>query len=281
MDSNITKAVIKAATAAKADKNAEDYYKDGVLVCGKCHTNKEKKIQLAGECVTVRCICKCESEERERIQKQKDYEEEMRRIERLKVASLMDAKLKSATLKTFTQKEDNQKLYTIVKNYVDNFETFYKSNRGLLFWGTVGTGKSYAAACIANELLNRKIPVVMTSFVKVLQVIQDNTETETEFVNRLCAARLLIIDDLGTERNTDYALEKVYNVIDSRYRTGKPLILTTNLNLQDMQMTQDIRYQRIYDRIFEMCHPVMVNGTSWRINQAKERFNETKRLLEG
>lgn len=281
MDSNITKAVIKAATAAKADKNAEDYYKDGVLVCGKCHTNKEKKIQLAGECVTVRCICKCESEERERIQKQKDYEEEMRRIERLKVASPMDAKLKSATLKTFTQKEDNQKLYTIVKNYVDNFETFYKSNRGLLFWGTVGTGKSYAAACIANELLNRKIPVVMTSFVKVLQVIQDNTENETEFVNRLCAARLLIIDDLGTERNTDYALEKVYNVIDSRYRTGKPLILTTNLNLQDMQMTQDIRYQRIYDRIFEMCHPVMVNGTSWRINQAKERFNETKRLLEG
>lgn len=281
MDSNITKAVIKAATAAKADKNAEDYYKDGVLVCGKCHTNKEKKIQLAGECVTVRCICKCESEERERIQKQKDYEEEMRRIERLKVASLMDAKLKSATLKTFTQKEDNQKLYTIVKNYVDNFETFYKSNRGLLFWGTVGTGKSYAAACIANELLNRKTPVVVTSFVKVLQVIQDNTENETEFVNRLCAARLLIIDDLGTERNTDYALEKVYNVIDSRYRTGKPLILTTNLNLQDMQMTQDIRYQRIYDRIFEMCHPVMVNGTSWRINQAKERFNETKRLLEG
>lgn len=281
MDSNITKAVIKAATAAKADKNAEDYYKDGVLVCGKCHTNKEKKIQLAGEYVTVRCICKCESEERERIQKQKDYEEEMRRIERLKVASLMDAKLKSATLKTFTQKEDNQKLYTIVKNYVDNFETFYKSNRGLLFWGTVGTGKSYAAACIANELLNRKTPVVMTSFVKVLQVIQDNTENETEFVNRLCAARLLIIDGLGTERNTDYALEKVYNVIDSRYRTGKPLILTTNLNLQDMQMTQDIRYQRIYDRIFEMCHPVMVNGTSWRINQAKERFNETKRLLEG
>lgn len=281
MDSNITKAVIKAATAAQAEKNPEDYYKDGILFCGKCHTNKEKKIQLAGECVTVRCICKCESEERERIQKQKEYEEEMRRIEKLRVASLMDAKLESATLKTFTRKEDNQKLYTIVKNYVENFDTFYKSNRGLLFWGTVGTGKSYAAACIANELLNRRIPVVMTSFVKVLQVIQDNTENETEFVNRLCAARLLIIDDLGTERNTDYALEKVYNVIDSRYRTGKPLILTTNLNLQDMQMTQDIRYQRIYDRIFEMCHPVMVNGTSWRINQAKERFNETKRLLEG
>lgn len=281
MDSDITKAVIEAATAAQPEKNDGDYYEDDILYCGKCHTNKEKKLQFAGQWVKVRCICKCEAAERERIEKQKEYEEEMRRIERLKVASLMDAKLQSATLKTFTKKQDNQKLYTIVKNYVENFDTFYKSNRGLLFWGTVGTGKSYAAACIANELLNRRIPVVMTSFVKVLQVIQDNTEKETEFVSRLCAARLLIIDDLGTERNTDYALEKVYNVIDSRYRTGKPLILTTNLNLQDMQMTQDIRYQRIYDRIFEMCHPVMVNGISWRIEQAKERFNETKRLLEG
>ena len=279
MDSNITKAVIKAATAAKADKNAEDYYKDGVLVCGKCHTNKEKKIQLAGECVTVRCICKCESEERERIQKQKDYEEEMRRIERLKVASLMDAKLKSATLKTFTQKEDNQKLYTIVKNYVDNFETFYKSNRGLLFWGTVGTGKSYAAACIANELLNRKIPVVMTSFVKVLQVIQDNTENETEFVNRLCAARLLIIDDLGTERNTDYALEKVYNVIDSRYRSGKPLIVTTNLTLTELQNPQDTPHARIYDRLLEMCAPVCFSGENFRRESAQNKLNRLKQLM--
>ena len=281
MDSNITKAVIKAATAAKADKNAEDYYKDGVLVCGKCHTNKEKKIQLAGECVTVRCICKCESEERERIQKQKDYEEEMRRIERLKVASLMDAKLKSATLKTFTQKEDNQKLYTIVKNYVDNFETFYKSNRGLLFWGTVGTGKSYAAACIANELLNRKIPVVMTSFVKVLQVIQDNTENETEFVNRLCAARLLIIDDLGTERNTDYALEKVYNVIDSRYRSRKPLIVTTNLTLEELQHPEDTAHARIYDRLLEMCSPLCFTGENLRKAAAQGKMEQLKRLLAG
>ena len=65
----------------------------------------------------------------------------MRRIERLKVASLMDAKLKSATLKTFTQKEDNQKLYTIVKNYVDNFETFYKSTEGFCSGERLEPGK--------------------------------------------------------------------------------------------------------------------------------------------
>ena len=71
----------------------------------------------------------------------------------------------------------------------------------------------------------------------------------------LNTAKLLIIDDLGAERGTDYALEKVYNIIDSRYLSGKPLILTTNMTLKDMQESEDIRYRRIYDRIFEMCFP--------------------------
>ena len=121
----------------------------------------------------------------------------------------------------------------------------------------------------------------MTSFVRILSMVQDISVDESEFIDRLNAASLLIIDDLGTERNTDYALEKVYAVIDSRYRTGKPLILTTNLALKEMKETQDIRYQRIYSRIFKMCYPVMVAGDSWRRKQAAERFDQMKVLLEG
>ena len=100
-------------------------------------------------------------------------------------------------------------------------------------------------------------------------------------MTRFNAAKLLIIDDLGTERNTDYGLEKVYNIIDSRYLSGKPLILTTNLSLQEMRETTDIRYRKVYDRIFEMCYPVQVIGKSWRMNQAADRFDNMKALLEG
>lgn len=156
----------------------------------------------------------------------------------------------------------------------------YKQSQGILFWGTVGTGKSYTAACIANELLDRNVSVIMTSFVKILQSIQNTQNEEEKLIARLNTAKLLIIDDLGTERNTDYALEKVYNVIDSRYLTGKPLILTTNLTFQEMQGCTDTRYKRIYDRIFEMCYPVMVSGRSWRMDHAAERFDDMKRLLE-
>ena len=75
-------------------------------------------------------------------------------------------------------------------------------------------------------------------------------------------------------------IQALYNIIDSRYRCGKPLILTTNLDLRQMKECQDIRYSRIYDRIFEMCYPVKAEGLSWRKKEAAGRYKETKELLE-
>lgn len=73
-----------------------------------------------------------------------------------------------------------------------------KKNQGLLMYGNVGTGKTFAAACIANYLLDRKVPTVMTSFVKIVDSADlKNRETANAFISRLNRARLLIIDDLG------------------------------------------------------------------------------------
>lgn len=108
----------------------------------------------------------------------------------------------------------------------------------------------------------------------------ENPDEEERIMAGLNVAKLLIIDDLGAERSTDYALEKVYNIIDSRYLSGKPLILTTNMTLKDMQESEDIRYRRIYDRIFEMCFPVRFAGRSWREKAASKRFDAMKNLME-
>ena len=75
-------------------------------------------------------------------------------------------------------------------------------------------------------------------------------------------------------------IKKVYDIIDSRYRNGKPVILTTNLSIEQMKSCDDIRYTRIYDRIFEMCYPVKVNGFSWRKKEAASRYGVVKKLLE-
>ena len=257
---------------------------DGLIYCGKCHEKKQKRlpasVTMDGKEVVVRCICRCQVEENRRRKEEEERRKSMERIGRLRNSSLIDEKLKDASLKTFQKDADNQKVFILAERYVQRFDEMYEKRQGILFWGTVGTGKSYTAACIANELLDRTIPVVMTSFVKILQNIQGNQEEEKVIMSRLNDAKLLIIDDLGTERSTDYALEKVYNIIDSRYRSGKPLILTTNMTLKEMQETTDIRYKRIYDRIFEMCFPVRVSGRSWREKEAAKRFDCMKKLME-
>ena len=149
-----------------------------------------------------------------------------------------------------------------------------------MFYGSVGTGKSYLAACIANELLDKGRFVMMTSFVKFFELISKGREAEEETMRAMDSASLLIIDDLGAERNTGYALEKVFNVVDNRYRLRKPMIITTNLEYNEMVMEEDLRYKRIYDRIFEVCFPVKFTGMSWRMRGSIDRAARMKKLLE-
>lgn len=271
-------------------RNPGDYEdEEGLLVCGVCGEQRQKFIDFAAPTeddpnhtkkLKVATMCRCEREVEERRKREKQNEEDMERIRKLKKASLMDEKLSGATFRNFKPTKYNARNLKLCQRYAEKFDLMLEKNQGLLFWGDVGTGKSFAAACIANYLLERKIPVIMTSFVKLLEVIQASREEEPAILNRLGYAKLVIFDDLGAERGTDYALEKVYNIIDSRYRKSLPMILTTNLTIEEMKRDMDIRYSRIYDRIFEICYPIQFTGPSWRKTEASRRFDEMKKLLE-
>lgn len=252
---------------------------DGLVYCGKCGSKKQLRVKFGDKTHVVRCVCKCESKELEEKKRQEEYEEQMRRINRLKEASMMDKKYREVTFEKYEVREENKKVFEMAKKYAGRFQDMYKKNQGLLLYGPVGTGKSFTAACIGNYLLNNAKPVIMTSFVKILQDIWEN-DREAEYITILNSASLLIVDDLGTEREKDYALEKVYNIIDSRVRANKPMIITSNLELNDMMECEDIRKKRIYDRILECCYPMYVGGKSFRMMKAAQRFDEMKDFLE-
>jgi DNA replication protein DnaC len=264
-----------AERMAEGDRIGED----GLVYCGKCGSKKQLRVTFGDKTHVVRCVCKCESKELEEKKRQEEYEEQMRRINRLKEASMMDKKYREVTFDKYEVREENKKVFEMAKKYADRFQDMYKKNQGLLLYGPVGTGKSFTAACIGNYLLNNAKPVIMTSFVKILQDIWEN-DREAEYITILNSASLLIVDDLGTERETDYALEKVYNIIDSRVRANKPMIITSNLELNDMMECEDIRKKRIYDRILECCYPMYVGGKSFRMMKAAQRFDEMKDFLE-
>lgn len=270
-------------------RNDGDYEdENGILICGKCGEPRQRFMLFDDPTdddpehkseLKVVTMCRCEREEEEREKRKEEAAKDMEKIQRLRNASLLDEKLRGATFDAFKVTKYNERNLTLCRRYAMKFDRMVEKDQGLIFWGSVGTGKSFAAACIANYLLDRKVPVVMTSFVKLLEVFQSGRDEETSILNRLGYAKLVIFDDLGAERGTDYALEKVYNIVDSRYRKSLPMILTTNLTIEDMKSEVDMRYRRIYDRVFETCYPMQFTGPSWRMKEASRRYKDMEELL--
>ena len=268
-----------------ARKNDGDYIgEDGLLYCGKCHTKKQTRrfipIEGIGEKI-LPCTCKCQEEEFAEQERRRKDAEDQRKIDELRRASLMDDRSRKSTFEAFKKNGRNSELLDTMKIYAEEFDRMVEENQGLLLYGEPGTGKTFAAACVVNYLLDRKIPVLMTSFVKLIDQFMKFNENDSESViHKMNRAKLLVIDDLGAERGTDYALERVYDVIDSRYRANKPMILTSNLTLGQMQAETNVRLKRIYDRVFEICFPVLVDGPSWRQVQAADRYDKMSKLFK-
>lgn len=262
---------------------------DGLLICGRCGERRQSFQKFLNPTadnpeneteLKVAIMCKCERDEKARREQEEQNLKDMERIAKLRKTSLMDEKFLDATFDNFRTNQYNAKALKICKRYATQFDLMVEKNQGLLFGGNVGTGKSFAASCIANYLLDRKVPVVMTSFVKLLDTMMSFKKEDNSIISQLNRAKLLIIDDLGAERGTDTALEKVYNIIDSRYRKRLPMILTTNLTIEEMKAEENIRYTRIYDRIFELCYPLQFAGPSWRKQEAFHRFRDMEKLFE-
>ena len=135
------------------------------------------------------------------------------------------------------------------------------------------------AGCIANALMEQEVPVRMTNFARILNELNGSFSSRNEVIDKLCRYPLLIIDDFGMERGTEYALEQIYNIVDSRYRSRKPLIVTTNLTLDEIRYPQDTAHARIYDRLLEMCIPISCIGVSLRKENAQEKLERLKLLI--
>ena len=188
---------------------------------------------------------KQEAEEKERLHHEK--------VRRLKLQGFTDWAMQHWTFENDNRQNPQMQL---AQRYVNHWPEMREKNVGLLLWGGVGTGKSYMAGCIANALMEQEIAVCMTNFARIMNELNNAFAGRNEVVDRLCSYPLLVIDDFGMERGTEYALEQIYNIIDSRYRSRKPLIVTTNLTLTELKKPQDTAHARIYDRLLELCTPI-------------------------
>lgn len=255
-------------------------------ICDVCGGKKSMIVELFGKKSKVKCACKCETAEYERQKELDKQKERQLKLDKLKAFSLMDKKFESCTFENWKMDKVNEKMYKLGKNYCAEWQDMKKENVGFLFYGPPGPGKTYLSFCIANELMNKLVPVIAISSIGLLNRIKQTYSSygqdgEVGVINALGNASLLIIDDLGAESSTDWANEKMYEIIDSRYRSGLPLIVSTNLTLEQLRTRMSGRdgTDRTYDRLLEMCQPVKIEGPSRRLEVAKNKTEILKKLM--
>ena len=163
--------------------------------------------------------------------------------------------------------------------YVDTYHERRANNEGLMFMGDTGTGKTFYACCIANALIRKGVAVWVTTMQPLLRKAGDFSKAD-EVMRQVQSIDLLILDDFGTSQNSARNLDLMFEIIDTRARSGLPLIITTNLAPHDFK-EPPLELKRIYSRIKEMCwssadSPVRMSGADLREIRAKSAHNSGK-----
>lgn len=248
-------------------------------VCGKA-----TRIEIAVACgkervlkkILTSCDCETDRGEAERAKtRQREFEAQL-------IQAWAGTGLAITTFRHDTFNADdgaNEKISRTCRRYVEKWAEVRAKNYGLLFYGSVGTGKTFLSHAIANALIAQGVSVLVTNFSKILNAIMASRDRQ-QILDSMNAYQMLVIDDLGAERGTEFAREVTYAVIDQRGQAGLPLIITTNLSLAEIKDTSDMQLRRIYDRLETLCPITLrMDGASRRTADAERRKQAARELL--
>ena len=252
---------------------------DGLRYCPVCGKALEAIIPSLGR-RTIRCACEQNQDEQaraEQAEKQRLYDVERQ----LSCSPLFDPSYRRYTFASDEHEHDDgfKDAASKSRRYVEHFAEMQEECAGLLFAGTVGTGKTFYAASIVNALIDKGVSALIVSTSRLLNVLKASREPQ-EIINGLNEFSLVVLDDLGAERTTDYTIEQLEDVVDARALAQKPLIVTTNLPPQEIRSPSDLRLRRLFDRVNSLCQIIIpLTHESLRASQARSRADRAKAIL--
>ena len=257
------------------------YYigEDGLKHCTVCNEPIEIKIHWPWGDKTESCMCKCRTEA---------YHADMAALKTdetgLQIMRYTDINRRlnpSISDMTFEKDNGSQPKLSFCREYAKNFEDKLKRGSGLILLGPCGTGKSFGAGCILNSVLNQGYRALMISMEKIAEQAEEaGFEGKGEYFDDLMNIPLLIIDDLGTARETEYMMEITNRVISDREKSMKPLIVTTNIPYEDIKNPRNDGWARIWSRINSRSIPINFSGTDKRSESAAKLRDETRKQIE-
>ena len=178
----------------------------------------------------------------------------------------------------FEVNSNNKKVYQSLKEYSEKLANSVE-RKGLILVGNNGVGKTHLACSIANELIKNGIPIIYGTLINLLAELKNtydvyNNISEMEIIKLYEKVDLLIIDDLGKEKPSEWGLEKLFTVINSRYENNLPVIITTNYDqnslINRLNINGEIETAKsIISRLYEMCYLVKIEDRDHRIKDKK------------
>jgi len=261
-------------------------------ICPYCqNVVPKKRITLFNREYTVQPVCDCEAEARDREWEEAQERFRKREIERRFSISDEGERFSQYRFDTFIPVQGTEAALRMAREFAETFGE-RKDGLGLLIWGQPGNGKSHLAAAICHQLKEAGHTVIFKKVPNLLERIRNTfrrgaNETEQQIMDALRECDLLVMDDIGAEKVTDWVLEVLFRIIDGRYSYRRPIVFTTNFSPTSLLLRfqpegkateeQEIAAKRIHDRIIGMTAIVENRAPSYRRKEAETRAKKDRR----
>lgn len=182
--------------------------------------------------------------------------------QRLKEASNLGARFSDRTFGNFDPRRDSV-AFIACRDYANNEQLFRTKRNSMIISGGVGSGKTHLAAAIANCLIDRGIPVLFSTFSEHLEHIREEFDHtgQKKYLSMMKNTPMLVLDDLGKERKTDWSQNILFDVVNYRYEHLLPIVITSNYEFDELGNHVG---SAIFSRLYEMSGGVKTSGKDHR-----------------
>lgn len=157
-----------------------------------------------------------------------------------------------------------------VAGYVRDWEANREAGKGLYICGPVGTGKTHLACAAALELIRREgVPTLFRTAPTLLDKMRPSSgpDERQSWMDAATGAELLVLDDLGAERPSEWQEERIFVLVNERNRKALPTVFTSNVGPGDLEARVG---ERTRSRIIEMCDFVVMDGPDYRVESRRK-----------
>ena len=246
-----------------------------LVCCKKCGEPRQTVKIVLGRKYTPRVLCKCEAHASEVTTKNIIAENRM-----FNSKHLASARFQSPLLNMNRREEDlgfNPDSLITIENYAADWENKYSHGSGLLFFGPIGSGKSFLAARLGNTLIDKGVTVLMIDCDGLdKRFFGIPLSEQSSLIESVNGFDLLILDNLDVALDNKHSTEYINLIVSTRWAANKPMIVTTN-KTPPMMRALDFKQKRICEILLECCEPHMVDGENIRQVKAKELVRAAKK----